>query len=42
MSLSLITFSLCKKWTPEEREKFMNKIKAKYESEGHPYFSSAR
>jgi 3-methylcrotonyl-CoA carboxylase beta subunit len=29
-------------WSQEEEEKFMAPIREKYESEGHPYFSSAR
>jgi 3-methylcrotonyl-CoA carboxylase beta subunit len=31
-----------KPWTPEEEEKFKAPIINKYESEGHPYYSSAR
>lgn len=29
-------------WPEEEQEKFMAPIRAKYEAEGHPYYSSAR
>lgn len=29
-------------WTEEEQQKFMEPIRAKYEAEGHPYYSSAR
>ncbi|KAG1046585.1 hypothetical protein G6F43_010933 [Rhizopus delemar] len=29
-------------WSDEEQEKFMAPIRAKYEAEGHPYYSSAR
>ena len=30
------------KWTAEEEEAFKQNIRAKYEREGHPYYSSAR
>jgi 3-methylcrotonyl-CoA carboxylase beta subunit len=30
------------KWSPEEEEAFKNPIRAKYEEEGSPYFSTAR
>lgn len=33
---------LNKSWTKEEREQFMAPIRAKYEEQGHPYYSSAR
>lgn len=31
-----------KSWTAEERNNFMQPIKLQYETEGHPYYSSAR
>jgi len=31
-----------KKWTPKERQAFMDPILKKYEAEGHPYYASAR
>ncbi len=31
-----------KKWSAKEREAFMKPILEKYETEGHPYYASAR
>ena len=29
-------------WTPEEEEKFKAPIRAQYETQGHPYYATAR
>ena len=30
------------KWDPAEQEKFMNEIRTQYETQGNPYYASAR
>lgn len=34
--------SLCFQWSEEEEASFKTPIVARYEAEGHPYYSSAR